>query len=100
MVECSSVDVERRIMSRPLEGKVALITGGSRGIGRAIAQHLANQGAHIALNYVRSHKAAKIAEEELRGLMVRSFLVRAHLGEPKQVRRMIQEVEKKEKVQE
>lgn len=81
-------------MARPLEGKVALITGGSRGIGRAIAEHLANQGAHIALNYVRSHKAAKIAEEELRGLMVRSLLVRAHLGEPKQVRRMIQEVEK------
>jgi len=81
-------------MARPLEGKVALVTGGSRGIGLAIVRQLASQGAHIALNYVRNHKAAEIAEEELRGRMVRCLLVRAHLGEPEQIRRMIQEVER------
>lgn len=49
-------------LHRPLEGKVALITGGSRGIGRAIARHLADLGAVLAVNYRNSFSTA----EELR----------------------------------
>jgi enoyl-[acyl-carrier protein] reductase III len=64
-----------------LAGKVALVTGGSRGIGRAIALELASRGADIAFNYFRNHKAAHEAEEAISALGGRCLRVRAHLGD-------------------
>lgn len=49
-----------------LSGKIAVITGGSRGIGRATAKALASQGAHVVLTYVRGEDAARAAAEEIR----------------------------------
>ena len=46
-------------MSLSLDGKTALITGGSRGIGRAIAERLAADGAAIVINYARSERLAQ-----------------------------------------
>jgi len=46
-------------MSLSLDGKTALITGGSRGIGRAIAERLAADGAAIVINYARSEQLAQ-----------------------------------------
>jgi enoyl-[acyl-carrier protein] reductase III len=67
--------------SKPLAGKVALITGGSRGIGNAIATELAERGADIAFNYFRNHKAAREAHAAIEDLGVKCFSTRAHLGD-------------------
>ena len=49
-----------------LEGKVALITGGSRGIGEAIARRYAEQGADVAFTYLSSEERAKNIEADLK----------------------------------
>lgn len=49
-----------------LSGKVAVVTGGSRGIGRAAAEALASQGAKVVLTYVRGEEAARQAAEQIR----------------------------------
>ncbi len=51
-------------MSQRLKGQVAVVTGGSRGIGRAISIHLASLGAHVVINYSSSAEAAESAAQE------------------------------------
>ncbi|MDH5605910.1 MAG: 3-oxoacyl-[acyl-carrier-protein] reductase [Anaerolineae bacterium] len=51
---------------KPLEGKVAVVTGGSRGIGKAIALELAGRGATVVVNYVSSSKAAEEVVAEIK----------------------------------
>ena len=75
------------------DGKVALVTGGSRGIGRAIALEFASRGADIAFNYLRNHRAASEAAEEIESLGVRSLRVRAHLGDEEKVSDLFEAVQ-------
>ena len=76
-----------------LAGKVALVTGGSRGIGRAIALELASRGAGIAFNYLRNHRAAAEAVEEIESLGVRCLRVRAHLGDEDKISELFTAIE-------
>lgn len=76
-----------------LKDKVALVTGGSRGIGRSIALELARRGADVIINYARGHESARATEAEIEALGVRCLRLRAHLGEPDRIRDMFQQVE-------
>jgi 3-oxoacyl-[acyl-carrier protein] reductase len=59
-------------MQKPLNGKVALVTGGSRGLGAATAEALADQGADIAISYVSSAAKAEAVVEKIRAKGVRA----------------------------
>ena len=74
------------------KGKVAIITGGTRGLGRATALRLARGGATLALNYRRDEESARKTLEEIQGFAPRSILVQAELGEDEQVRAMVRRV--------
>jgi 3-oxoacyl-[acyl-carrier protein] reductase len=67
-------------MCKKLEGKTAVVTGGSRGIGRGVALAFASQGANVVVNYVSNDKAAKevVAEIEKRG--AKGLAVKADVG--------------------
>jgi len=80
------------VASKPLAGKVALITGGSRGIGNAIATELAERGADIAFNYFRNHEAARTAHAQIERLGVKCFSARAHLGDEDAIKTLFEKV--------
>jgi enoyl-[acyl-carrier protein] reductase III len=71
------------------QGKAALITGGTRGLGRAIALALAGRGAIVAMNYRRNEEAAAQALAEVRKLSPRSILVKADMEDEAAVRAMV-----------
>ena len=65
----------------PLSGEVALVTGASRGIGRAIALELASHGADIGVNYTASSSAAEDVAEQIRGLGRQAVVVQADISD-------------------
>ncbi|RDD53481.1 MAG: 3-oxoacyl-ACP reductase FabG [Candidatus Korarchaeota archaeon NZ13-K] len=71
-----------------LDGKVALITGASRGIGRAIALAFAREGANIIVNYSRDDSKAREVVDSANSLGVRAIMVRADVSNPMQVEEM------------
>ncbi len=74
-----------------LSGKVALVTGGSRGIGRGIVLSLVSSGADVAINYVSSEEEAEKAAAEVRNLGRRAIAVRADVSQKKEVDFMVVE---------
>ena len=77
-----------------LKGRTALVTGGSRGIGRAIALALAEEGADVAINYVSSEPAAREVADKIRKIGRNSLLAQADVGDYPDTFRMAQEVMK------
>ena len=77
-----------------LKGRVALVTGGSRGIGAAIAISLADAGASVAVNYREKQAEAQSVADTLRGLGVRAVTVRADVSKAAEVAAMVATVER------
>ena len=79
-------------LQQPLNGKVALITGASRGIGKAIALELASRGADIAFNYLRNHAAARAAQAEIETTGAAVLRHRANLADDGAIASLIETV--------
>lgn len=74
-----------------LSDKVALVTGGSRGIGRAISLALAGQGARVAVNYVRNAEAAQEAVDQIEGSGGKAVAIQGDVTRADDARRLIDE---------
>jgi 3-oxoacyl-[acyl-carrier protein] reductase len=72
-----------------LDGKIAIVTGGTRGLGGAIALGMARMGATVAMNYRRDEASAEKTLAEVRAIAPRSILIKADLEDEAQVRTMV-----------
>jgi 3-oxoacyl-[acyl-carrier protein] reductase len=79
-------------MNKPLTGKTALVTGGSRGIGAEIARRLADDGANVAISYSSSDEQASKLVRELKELGVQAAAFKADQGDAGQVTSLIKAV--------
>ena len=79
-------------MNKKLTGKAALVTGGSRGIGAAIARSLADDGADVAISYVSSPDKAKALVRELQDKGVRAVAFQADQAKPDEVAALVNKV--------
>ena len=75
-----------------LKEQIALVTGGSRSIGREIALGFAREGAHVAVNYVRDSDAAQRTVGEIEALGCRAAAVKADTAKSAEVAAMVKEV--------
>ncbi len=82
-------------MESGLKGKKALITGGSRGIGRAAALALSKEGVNLAINYFQNKRAADSLIRKVKKDKVEAFALQSDVGDFLQVKKMVEEIEKR-----
>jgi acetoacetyl-CoA reductase/3-oxoacyl-[acyl-carrier protein] reductase len=80
------------LLPKPLQGRVALVTGGARGIGRAIALELASRGAAVAVNYRSSSAAAEKLSAEIQDIGVESMLIQGDVSSKEDSKRVMEAV--------
>lgn len=78
-----------------MEGKVALVTGGSRGIGRAICLELARRGAAVAVNFAGNEAAAQETAEACRALGAQAEIFRADVADPAACEELVKAVKER-----
>jgi enoyl-[acyl-carrier protein] reductase III len=76
-----------------LKNRVALVTGSSRGIGKAIALKLAEHGVHLVINYLRKKSEAEETAKAIRSRGVKCLIVKANVAEDEEVFRMFDEID-------
>lgn len=81
-------------MSKKLDGKVAVVTGASKGIGASIAKHLAGEGASVVVNYSSSREGADRVVSEIKSKGGRAVAVQANLSKPEDIGRLFAETKK------
>jgi 3-oxoacyl-[acyl-carrier protein] reductase len=81
-------------MSKKLQGQVALVTGASKGIGAAIAAHLAAAGAAVVVNYANSKAGAEAVVNRIRQSEGKAVAVQADVSKPDDIRRLFAETKK------
>jgi 3-oxoacyl-[acyl-carrier protein] reductase len=81
-------------MSKTLEGQVAVVTGASKGIGAAIAEHLAAAGAAVVINYASSKAGAEAIVQRIREAGGKAVAVQADVSNLEDVRRLFAETKK------
>lgn len=81
-------------MSLAFKGKTAIVTGSSRGIGKAIAERLATDGAAVVFNYTRNSKSAEDAVNAIRAKDGRAIAIQADVSKRSEVKHLFDEAEK------
>lgn len=81
-------------MTDKLAGKVAIVTGASKGIGRAIAQRLAGDGAAVAVNYAHSKEKAETVVKAIESNGGKAVAIQADISQPDEVKHLFDEAEK------
>ncbi len=81
-------------MSKKLAGKVAIVTGASKGIGASIALHLAAEGASVVVNYSSSKEGAERIAKEIQQKGGKSMVIQANMTNQKEIQHLFSEAEK------
>lgn len=81
-------------MSKKLEGKVALVTGASKGIGASIAEQLSEEGASVVVNYSTSKEGADRVVQSIKQKGGKAIAIQASMAEPKDIERLFSETKK------